>query len=274
MPTLFDTALPGLHVDASNPRAVLVIVHGLAEYAGRYRPIMEQLAANGISSVAYDQRGHGAALGARTHVDRFSELVDDLALLIRAVHTAQPQLPIFIWGHSMGTIVALLAAADPHPSIKGVITTSNSLEVFRRGTNPLNPLFRLLSWIVPRARIPLGLDSRKISTDESVQRAYATDPQIPPTASLRLIVEFAAACEAAREAAKSIRLPWLIMHGEEDAIAPAEGSRVLFRDLASTDKQLQIYPGLRHEVHNEVPAAREQFVRLLQQWILQRSAES
>ena len=157
---------------------------------------------------------------------------------------------------------------------EGVVTTSNSLEVFRRGINPLNPLFRFLSWLVPRARIPLGLDSTKISTDESVQRAYATDPQIPPTASLRLIVEFAAACEAAREGAKSIGLPWLIVHGEEDAIAPAEGSRVLFRELASTDKQLEIYPGLRHEVHNEVPAARERFIQLLSQWILQRSAAS
>lgn len=274
MPALFDTALPGLRVDATNPRAVLIIVHGLAEYAGRYQSIMEQLAVGGISSIACDQRGHGAAPGTRTHVDRFDDFVDDLALLIRAVHSTQPQLPVFVWGHSMGTIVALLAATDPHPSIRGVITTSNSLEVFRRGINPLNPLFRFLSWLVPRARIPLGLDSTKISTDESVQRAYATDPQIPPTASLRLIVEFAAACEAAREGAKSIGLPWLIVHGEEDAIAPAEGSRVLFRELASTDKQLEIYPGLRHEVHNEVPAARERFIQLLSQWILQRSAAS
>lgn len=271
VPSLLDTLLPGCRVDASSPRALLIIVHGLAEYAGRYRPIMEALAKNGISSLAYDQRGHGEAPGTRTHVDRFDDFVDDLNLLIRAVHTAHPQLPIFLWGHSMGTIVVLLAASDPQIPVRGVVTTSNSLEIFRRGTNPLNPLFRFLSWLVPRVRIPLGLDSTKISTDESVQRAYASDPQIPPTASLRLIVEFAAACEGAREAAAAITLSSLIVHGEEDAIAPAEGSRVLFRLLASTDKQLQIYPGLRHEVHNEVPAARQEFVNLLSQWILQRS---
>lgn len=271
MPSLLDTSLPGFRVDAQSPRAVLIVVHGLAEYAGRYRPIMEELARSGISSFAYDQRGHGEAAGIRTHVDRFDDFVDDLNLMIRAVHAAYPQLPIFIWGHSMGTIVALLAASDPQMPLRGVVTTSNSLEIFRRGTNPLNPFFRFLSWLVPRVRIPLGLDSTKISTDESVQRAYASDPQIPQTASLRLIVEFAAACEDAREAAATITLPSLVVHGEEDAIAPVEGSRALFGLLASSDKKLQLYPGLRHEVHNEVPEARREFVTLLTQWVLQRS---
>ncbi len=271
MPSLLDTSLPGLRIDAASPRAILIIVHGLAEYAGRYRPIMDELAKSGISSVAYDQRGHGDAEGTRTHVDRFEDFVDDLNLLVRAVRAEHPELPIFLWGHSMGTIVALLAASDPQIPVRGVITTSNSLEIFRRGTNPLNPFFRFLSWLVPRVRIPLGLDSTRISTDESVQRAYASDPQIPSTASLRLIVEFAAACEDAREAAAAITLPLLIVHGEEDAIAPAEGSRALFRLLASTDKQLQIYPGLRHEVHNEVPAARQEFMNLLTHWVIQRS---
>ncbi|MBB6093544.1 lysophospholipase [Povalibacter uvarum] len=271
MPSLLDTSLPGFRADAASPRAILIIVHGLAEYAGRYRPIMEELARRGISSLAYDQRGHGEVAGTRTHVDRFDDFVDDLNLLIRAVRAAHPQLPLFLWGHSMGTLVALLAASDPQIPVRGVITTSNSLEIFRRGTNPLNPFFRFLSWLVPRVRIPLGLDSTRISTDESVQRAYASDPRIPPTASLRLIVEFAAACEDAREAAATITLPSLVVHGEEDAIAPAEGSRALFGLLAATDKKLQIYPGLRHEVHNEVPAARQQFVDLLTGWILQRS---
>jgi alpha-beta hydrolase superfamily lysophospholipase len=168
--------------------------------------------------------------------------------------------------------VAVLAATAPHPAIRGVITSSNSLEIFRRGTNPLNPFFRFLSWIVPRARIPLGLDGTKISSDESVRRAYVTDPRIPSTASLRLIVEFAAACESARRAAPNISLPWLNVHGEEDAIAPVAGSRVLHETLGSSDKQLQIYAGLRHEVHNEVPAARAAFVHLITGWILTRAS--
>jgi acylglycerol lipase len=67
-----------------------------------------------------------------------------------------------------------------------------------------------------------------------------------------------------------LTLPWLVVHGEADAIAPVQGSRVLFDALRSQDKQLVIYPGLRHEVHNERPAERAKFIELLSGWILAR----
>jgi alpha-beta hydrolase superfamily lysophospholipase len=67
-----------------------------------------------------------------------------------------------------------------------------------------------------------------------------------------------------------LTLPWLVVHGEADAIAPVQGSRVLFESLQSQDKQLVIYPGLRHEVHNERSEERAKFIDLLSGWILER----
>lgn len=268
---LVESGTSGFECLATRPRAELLIVHGLAEYAERYRGIATTLAERGISCFAYDQRGHGSRPGTRTHVERFDDFVDDLNLAVESLRRRSAELPLFVWGHSMGSIVAIRAVLTARHRWRGAITTSNSLEVFRRGPNPLNPLFRLASRLVPRIRIPLGLDARKISTDESVQRAYADDPLIPPTASLRLIVEFAAACEECRESAAQLTLPWLVVHGEADAIAPAQGSRVLFDALQSQDKQLVIYPGLRHEVHNERPAERAKFIDLISDWILRRA---
>lgn len=267
---LVDSGTSGFECLATQPRAELLIVHGLAEYAGRYRELATTLAARGISCFAYDQRGHGARPGTRTHVDRFDDFVDDLNLEAESLRRRAPELPLFVWGHSMGSIVTIGAVLSARHRWRGAITTSCSLEVFRRGPNPLNPLFRVASRLLPRIRVPLGLDSRKISTDEAVQRAYADDPLIPPTASLRLIVEFAAACERCRKGAGQLTLPWLVVHGEADAIAPVQGSRVLFDALHSQDKQLVIYPGLRHEVHNERPAERAKFIDLLSGWILAR----
>lgn len=268
---LVESGTSGFECLATQPRAELLIVHGLAEYAERYREIATSLAARGISCFAYDQRGHGSRPGTRTHVDRFEDFVDDLNLAAESLRRRSPALPLFVWGHSMGSIVTICAVLTARHRWRGAITTSNSLEVFRRGPNPLNPLFRLASRIAPRARIPLGLDSRKISTDEAVQRAYGSDPLIPPTASLRLIVEFAAACARCRDDAAQLTLPWLVVHGEADPIAPVQGSRVLFEALQSQDKQLVIYPGLRHEVHNERPAERAKFIDLISDWILTRS---
>jgi alpha-beta hydrolase superfamily lysophospholipase len=267
---LVEPGTSGFECLATQPRAALLIVHGLAEYAGRYRDLAATLAARGISCFAYDQRGHGTHPGRRTHVDRFDDFVDDLNLEAASLVRRSPELPLFVWGHSMGSIVTIGAVLSARHRWRGAITSSVSLEIFRRGPNPLNPLFRLASRLTPHIRVPLGLDARKISTDEAVQQAYASDPLIPPTASLRLIVEFAAACERCRSAATQLTLPWLVVHGESDAIAPVQGSRVLFDALSSQDKQLVIYPGLRHEVHNERPAERARFIDLLSGWILQR----
>jgi alpha-beta hydrolase superfamily lysophospholipase len=270
VPHLLNTPFPGFACLATDARASLVIVHGLAEYADRYLDIARILSERGISCFAYDQIGHGDRGGVRTHVDRFDAFVADLEVVTQAVREHRPDAPIFLWGHSLGAIVATLGALNASRAYAGVATTSNSLEVFRRSPNPLNPLFRTASSMAPRLRIPLGLDARKISSDESVQRAYANDSRIPKTASLRLIVEFAQACERCREGAARLTSPWLVVHGEADAIAPFHGSQVLFDRLGSMDKKLVIYPGLRHEVHNEQPAARAAFLNLLAEWVLAR----
>jgi alpha-beta hydrolase superfamily lysophospholipase len=86
-------------------------------------------------------------------------------------------------------------------------------------------------------------------------------------------VEFAKACELARSDAPNIHIPALIVHGERDEIAPATGSQLLFDRIGSSDKTLKIYPGLRHEVHNESSADREKFVELFTQWMLKRAGD-
>jgi alpha-beta hydrolase superfamily lysophospholipase len=271
-PELLDTPFPGFATLAPEPRASLLIVHGLAEYAGRYLDLARTLSERGISCLAYDQIGHGDRPGARTDVEQFDAFVADLRAAALAVRARFPQQPLFVWGHSMGAIVAALAALEGPALCTGVIVTSNSLEIFRRGPNPLNPLISALAAIAPRTRIPLGLDARKISSDPSVQRAYASDPRIPPTASLRLIVQFARACERCRQLAARAAGPWLVVHGEADQIAPAVGARDLYDLLGTADKKLVIYPGLRHEVHNEERTARAAFIDLLTEWVLARAA--
>jgi acylglycerol lipase len=259
---------------AAAPVAALVIIHGLAEYAARYQGIANEFAARGISTFAFDQTGHGGAGGTRTHIDRFDLFVDDASAACAKFSASHAGLPLFVWGHSLGSIVALHLVSRDELPLAGLIVSSNSLEVFRRGTNPLNPFIRLASQLAPKIRISLGLDATEISRDLSIQQAYASDPLIPSTASLRLIVEFAQACETARAKAANIRTPALIVHGEQDAIAPAKGSQVLFHSIGSIDKTLKLYPGLRHEVHNEAATDRAIFVDDVSTWILARADES
>lgn len=266
----FAAQLPGFTVPAASPRAALLIVHGMAEHCERYRPHALELAARGICCFAFDQRGHGAAPRPRTHVERFHQFSDDLQHIVAELRAREPTLPLYVWGHSMGAMVlALVAATLP---IRGAIFSSNSLEVFRTGPNPLHPVFQVLARVLPRLRVPLMLSADKISSDVAVQRAYRRDPLIPGTASLRLIVEFAAACEQVRATAAHIQLPSLVLHGGLDGVAPVAGAHQLFAALGCTDKQLQIFAGQRHEVHNEIAPERARFLDTLADWVLHRAA--
>jgi lysophospholipase len=256
---------------AVTPRASLLVIHGLAEYALRYRSVAQTLSARSVSTFVFDQRGHGAVNRPRTHVERFDAFVDDAQQMCEQIRAAFPSTPLFVWGHSMGAMVALLLAARKLDGLSGLIVTSSSLDVFKNKPNPLHPFFRFLSALAPRIRVPTTVDAIHISRDEATQRAYATDHLIPGTASLRLVVEFARANKRIEQLAGDIQLSTLIMHGEADAIAPFTGSQRLHALLGASDKQLRIYPELRHELQNEREPERSMFIDAMSEWILART---
>ena len=180
-------------------------------------------------------------------------------------------LPLFVWGHSMGSMVALQLAAQHGSLLDGLILTSTSLDVFtHRRLHPLHPVFRTLARVAPRLRIPLSLDATQISSDKAVQLAYASDPLIAKTASLQLLIEFALACEHAEGAANRVRVPTLILHGAEDRIAPSSGSQRLYEQMAIVDKELRSLPELRHELHNEREPERTELLEWIVAWVLKR----
>ena len=86
----------------------------------RYRELAATLAARGISCFVYDQRGHGSRPGERTHVERFEDFVDDLNLASASLQRQSRDLPLFVWGHSMGSIVVLQVQLDTQRGSHGI----------------------------------------------------------------------------------------------------------------------------------------------------------
>ena len=111
--TLFTrTFLP----DAPAPAAV-VIVHGYAEHSGRYEALAETLVSEGYAVYALDHRGHGQSGGKRASVRVFREYVDDLARFIDRVRETRPEPPRFLFGHSMGGLIALQGSLAPRGAV-------------------------------------------------------------------------------------------------------------------------------------------------------------
>jgi alpha-beta hydrolase superfamily lysophospholipase len=264
------TDFPGFEVAPAAARAGLIFVHGIAEHGGRYRHVAAALAHNGISSFVYDQRGHGHSPGIRAHVADFRTFAHDLQSVAAAVRARYPGLPLFVWGHSMGSVVVTLAAVNGMSWARGVITTGCALDALPSLEGLRGMGLRIAVTLMPRLRIDLRVDAARLTQVEQTQREHMNDPLVARSASLRLLHGFAEACHTCKANLARLNLPWLAIHGEADQVCPVSGSRRLIDGLATSDKQLVLYPGLLHEPHNEFEAARTAMFDLMSTWILAR----
>jgi alpha-beta hydrolase superfamily lysophospholipase len=267
---LIGTRFPGFEVVPQGARAGLIIVHGIAEHGARYRHAAAALARRNIASFVYDQRGHGEYPGTRAHIGDFAGFAADLGQIGENVQQRFPELPLFVWGHSMGSVVVLLAAQNLMWA-RGLILTGCALDAMPKLGGVAGALLRLASALAPRLRINLRIDASVLTQDLEEQRRHMNDPLVPRTASLRLLYGFARACRTCLANAPRITLPLLAVHGEADKVCPISGSRALIEHLGSPDKQLVTYPNLLHEVHNEDEPSRVALFDLMSRWMIERA---
>ena len=224
------------------PKAVVALVHGLAEHSGRYGHVAAALNAAGYTVVAVDVRGHGSSAGWPGEVSGLDDWVaDEKALLERAREAAGPDLPVFLLGHSLGALIAAAYVTRVgDQGLRGLVLSSIAVLVGEALLESMGD---------PDGQ---GIPSSALSRDKAVQRAYDEDPlvfadRVPAEST-------AAALEAAIEiygGADRITLPVLMFHGSSDGIADPEGAKDLFERIPSTDKRWRLYEGLRHETMNE-----------------------
>jgi alpha-beta hydrolase superfamily lysophospholipase len=250
------------------PERVLALVHGYAEHSGRYDRMGVWLAERGCAVHAYDQRGHGRSAGERGHVDRFDDFLDDLDALLARVRAEHPGLPVFVVGHSMGGLVVAAWTVDRAPDVAGVVTSGAALRISETVSPSLRLRLRLARALVPRRAMPRPIDPEALSRDPEVGRAYQADPLVFQQMTLSLAAELFDAARRTAAGAAAVALPVLLLHGEDDPLCPASGSRDFHAGLRAHGSALRLYPGLRHEIFNE-PEQEDVFADLLE-WVRAR----
>lgn len=231
-------------------KGVLVLSHGYAEHGGRYAHVAERLAADGFATYAPDHRGHGRSEGPRANVNRMAEVVTDLDAMIDVATGEHPGVPLFLYGHSMGGLIALRYAIAHQSKLSGLLLSGPAV-VTSVGSKFERSAAKLLSRITPNLR-PTPLDSSLICRDPEVVRKYDTDPlvyrgKIPVrTGAESLITADAVITDLAK-----LRLPLLIVQGTEDKLVSPTGAQLVAGSASSEDITLKLYEGLYHEVHNE-----------------------
>ncbi len=238
-----------LHVTTWTPEEyqhTLLITHGLAEHMGRYQHVADAFNSAGYRVVGLELRGHGDSEGKRGHVDSWSQYGEDLAAAVEFVGG-----PCALLAHSMGGLVSLdrLRSPLPHP-ITGLVLTNPLLGVRVEAPAIKLALAGFLSRILPWLSLSNELETRYISRDPEVVKAYEQDPRVYSTITPRWYTEMRDAMIRAHEAAPGMKIPLLMVTSDADQICDPDAARKLANHWGGSSEQLR-YPELYHEVLNE-----------------------
>jgi alpha-beta hydrolase superfamily lysophospholipase len=235
----------------SEPRAVLLIVHGLAEHCGRYMNVVNHFVPLGYAVYGIDHLGHGKSDGKRVYVERFNDYTNTLKVYFDMIHGWQPDKPIFLVGHSMGGLISAVYLLDHQAELAGAVLSGPAVKIPKHVTPVMLFVGKMLSTLIPKFGL-LSLEADGVSRDPSVVQAYVSDPLVHRgKATARVAAEMLKAMQTISGQAARITLPILIVQGSADRLVNPASARMLYNAVSSVDKEIRIYDGLYHEVFNE-----------------------
>ena len=238
----------------------VLLVHGLAEHAGRYEHVAAALATRGWSVFLVELRGHGESEGRRGHVVAWQDYLDDLQAACAELGDRYA-----VVGHSMGGLVAMSALAAGGVMSPTGVAVSNPL----LGTRVQAPAIkvkaaRLLATILPWLPLSNELDTSKVSRDPEVVAAYESDPLVYSTITPRWYREMNDAIDRVKAFAPQAQTPLHLMVSEGVVICDPPTAR----DIAGAwggETRVTEYGELFHELFNE--PEKEQVLGDLGDWL-------
>ncbi|MFW6017015.1 MAG: alpha/beta hydrolase [bacterium] len=242
-------------------KAVIGLVHGLGEHSGRYKKFANFLNENGYSLIAVDLFGHGKSEGKRGHISSYKVFMDNINLLLEEVDSKFPELPSFLYGHSMGGNLILNYILRHQPNLTGMIVSAPWLKLASEPPVSQKILGKVMNYIYPGFTQSNGIDSEALSRKEEENEDYKEDPLVHDKISVRLFEELSQAGKFAIENASNINLPVLLMHGTADNITSFAASKKIA--ASSENITFKKWNGFYHELHNE-PEKREVYKYVLE----------
>jgi alpha-beta hydrolase superfamily lysophospholipase len=250
-----------VHPAKTTPRAVVQLVHGVGEHAGRYVALIDALTSAGYTVYAGDLRGHGRT-GMRQHHGNAAKLghlgrgglratVAAIWQLTGIIHDENPGVPIVILGHSGGSFIAQMVV-NAHPEgFAGIILSGSA--------------YRMPGWIRTGGHNkpwdgPDATGLEWLASDPAVGVAFRDDPLTTEESPIKLFGPI----EVGKNYGRPRRnlghdIPLLLLVGRDDTVGGPRSVHKLadaYRTRSGlTDITTLVYPGARHEIFNEVMQA-------------------
>ena len=251
---------------AGNPRGVMILIHGFNAHSGYMIWPAEQFAANGLACYAIDLRGRGKSEGERFYVENFSDYLEDVDKLVRIAKSANPNLPVYVLGHSAGGVIATSYVFEHQAEIAGLICESFAYDVGL--PDAVGLILKGVSHLTPHLHV-FSLKNADFSRIPEVVEAMNNDPLIANESQpAETAAEMLKAADRLTENFPKFTVPVLIIHGTADHVTQPAGSQRFYDMAGSTDKTLKLYKDHYHDLLNDLD--REVVMADIQSWIDER----
>jgi alpha-beta hydrolase superfamily lysophospholipase/thiol-disulfide isomerase/thioredoxin len=233
------------------PKVALLCIHGLGLYSGSYSDFGKHMASHGVSTYAIDVRGFGSWMKANGHakVD-FDGCLVDIETAIKSIRAANPGLPVYLLGESMGGAIALRFAALHPDLVDGLISSVPAGDRFQQKRTDIEVALKLLKG--PNKEFDIGDQIvKQATTSEKLRTAWETNPLDRMDLSAKELIHFQSFMNENHEFAQKItNLPVLFVQGNKDKLVKPEGTWELFNKL-NTERKMFIALPSEHLIFEE-----------------------
>lgn len=263
-----------------HPIGILQMVHGMCEHEGRYHSFMRHMAEKGYITLMHDNRGHGKSVKAEEDIGYCYEsmekgFVEDIYAVTRYIRREYPNLPLVLYGHSLGSLAVRVYLRKYDDFVDGVILSgcpgyNNAVPLAKwfvkimmmcKGSRYQSPL---MQWLVLGGfEWPFRKEKRKyawLAANATVAKEFMEDPLSGFTYTLNgfmtsLNLEVLT-YKVKGNQVKNPNLPILFLSGEADPcyISDKKWYQAIDRlhNLGYEQTTAIRFPGMRHEIHNEL----------------------
>ncbi len=281
--------------DQENPKGIVHIAHGMAEHIDRYDRFAQKLVEENFIVVGNDHRGHGRTgaranqLGYFADSNGFEKVVGDMYALTKMMKVQHPNIPIILFGHSMGSFLArryvqkygediaclILSGTGSNPGILGKIGKFIAKrEVKKHGATTASPKLNQLTFGSYNKKFkPKRTDFDWLTRDEAEVDKYIEDPLCGFICSARFFYDLLDGLLAIHRKENILNtpkeLPIFLLAGEEDPVGNyGKGVKEVFelyKQVGVKEVSMKLYEGGRHEMLNEIN--RKEVMEDILQWL-------
>ncbi|WLD92452.1 alpha/beta fold hydrolase [Alkalihalobacillus sp. AL-G] len=235
---------------ADSAKAVIVIVHGAGEHHGRYKWLRSQWISKGYHVVMGDLPGQGSTRRKRGHIESFDEYIEVIESWV--IQARQTDLPVFLFGHSMGGLAVIRVLTEKNLPVKAVLLSSPCLGIINKPSKAVDTVAKVLNKVYPSLLLNADQGLGNGTRSEEMIKRDIEDKLLVKKVSVRWYRELVSAIKLAHRTTERFPdIPLVLVQAGNDLIVDKWKVREWFNKLPLIEKSYKEWPDLYHEVLNE-----------------------